>query len=124
MEKSTKVNESNNDRKIITISYNLSNYANDEANYFDLILNNETLNKHSIGYFLTKLSYINDNIIDILHDINRILSKKNINMTVSLASSYMLSDIDMNIFSCFEKYMYDKIRIRPLYVYISKNRTW
>lgn len=105
------VNENNSKSKIITISYNLSNYSSDENNYYNLLLNNETINKKSIGEYLTKLSYVNDDIFDILNDVNNVLNKKDINMTVSLASSYNLSDADKNIFKCFEKSMFNAMKI-------------
>lgn len=87
-------------QKIITISCNLAQYNSDDDNYYTMLQNNE--NMKSIGDFLVKLTYINDDIFGFTKDMNSVLMNKRINMLVSIASSYDLSMDDKNIFKCFE----------------------
>lgn len=86
---------------IITISCNLAYYKTDDENYYTVLQNNE--NMKSIADFMVKLAYINDNIFDFVKDMNSVLMNKQINMLVSIASSYDLSKDNKNIFECFGK---------------------
>ena len=116
-QKLVKINQKKDDVKIITISYNLATYSTDDDNYYNILNNNETISKKSLGDYLIKLSYANENILDFLKAINGLLKKKNINMRASLSSSYELNDYDKRIFNCFSR---ENIQIDYYENYINK----
>jgi hypothetical protein len=88
-------------RKILSISYSLAKYTSEDDNYYNILTENENIK--SFANFIIKLGYVNDDIFNLLSDINNVFYKKNVNMTISLSSSFNLTETDRNIFKCFAK---------------------